>query len=117
MRAIACAVALAAALTFTGCETGPPPLYGWPSYEASVHAACTDFRDIDLPTHIAALAKQIDEIEAEGKRVPPGVHAHLGYLLSLTGDNTGTRRELDAERRLFPESAVFVDHLLARMKQ
>lgn len=91
-------------------------LYAWPDYEASVHAVCTDFQDSDLPKHLEEFAKQVQRIEAEGKRVPPGVHAHLGYLHAQAGDMASARREFEEERRLFPESATFVTRLLERMQ-
>lgn len=95
--------------------TTPRGLYDWPDYEASVHAACTDFEHVDLPKHVEAFVAQVAAIEEKGHVVPPGIHAHLGYLYTLVGDNTSARAELQTERELFPESAVFMDRLLARL--
>jgi hypothetical protein len=103
------------ALMLSACVT-QERLYAWPEYEASVHAVCTDFQDSDLPKHLEGFAEQVRRIEAEGKRVPPGVHAHLGYLYAQAGDMASARRELEQERRLFPESATFVTRLLERMQ-
>jgi hypothetical protein len=110
--------ALALALLVAGCGTsGSGRLYEWPSYPSSVLAVCSDFQDVDLPVHLAAFAKEIEEIEAEGHRVPPGMHAHLAYLYALAGDMASARRELEEEARLFPESTVFVEGALKRMQR
>lgn len=102
-------------LSLSACVT-QKGLYSWPDYEDSVHAVCTDFQDSDLPIHLEKFAKQVHALEQDGKRVPPGVHAHLGYLYSMAGDMASARRELEEERRLFPESAVFITRLLERMQ-
>lgn len=115
VRSLLVAVLAALACVLAGCET-QKRLYAWPDYEASVHAVCTDFETSDLPKHLERFAKEVHAIEAEGKRLPPGVHAHLGYLYAEAGDRANARREFEEERRLFPESAVFVTRLLARMQ-
>lgn len=42
----------------------------------------------------------------------PGAHAHLGLLLSRSGDKEGAFRQFEEEKRLFPESGVFMDFLM-----
>ena len=39
---------------------------------------------------------------AEGKRVPPGVHAHLGFLHYTPGGRESARAHFARERELFP---------------
>lgn len=49
--------------------------------------------------------------------MPPGWHAHLGYLYYQVGKSDQARQELMTEKAEFPESAVFVDRLLANVKK
>jgi hypothetical protein len=50
--------------------------------------------------------------------VPPGFHAHLGMLYSMTGkSNDQIAAQFEDEKRLFPESTVYMDFLLAKMKK
>lgn len=44
----------------------------------------------------------------------PGVHAHLGLLYSHAGRDEAALREFNTEKALYPESAPFLDGLLAR---
>jgi hypothetical protein len=104
-----------------GCQSGWR--YDWGSYQRSVwlmYAAPSD--------NAADVGKQIDSLEAEirkteakaraneASRVPPGKYAHLGYLYAMQGDQVNCRRCLDSEKRLYPESAHFIDGLMARMR-
>ncbi len=90
-------------------------LYDWNGYEESVEAVCHDFKDGDPPTHLQGFAERVAKGEAAGRRAPPGVHAHLAYLYTLVGDASSADRELLREKELFPESAVFVDRLRAKV--
>ena len=112
-------VALASCL-IGGCQTG---LYDWGSYNASVTAlyAPPSANGADVGKQIQQLQAEIHTTESEAKantpsRVPPGKYAHLGYLYAIQGDKTQAARCFESEKRLYPESAQFVDGMLARMK-
>jgi hypothetical protein len=49
--------------------------------------------------------------------VPPGVHAHLGYMYYLSGNAEAAFDEFATERALFPESATFVDGVFERLRE
>jgi hypothetical protein len=96
--------------------------YDWGSYEHSVWLiyASPDGQGGDLGKQIQTLTREVQEAQAqtrptEPSRVPPGKHAHLGYLHAMHGDTTNARLCLQAEKRLYPESSRFIDALLARM--
>jgi hypothetical protein len=61
------------------------------------------------------LAREIKRSEENHRRVPPGKHAHLGYLYAQAGQTELARLHFRAEKKLFPESAVFMDRLLERL--
>lgn len=48
--------------------------------------------------------------------MPPGFHAHLGYLYFQFGKFDQAWQELETEEAEFPESAVFINRLLTNLK-
>jgi hypothetical protein len=99
-----------------GCAT-PPTLYDWGIYESLLWEGYrADHGDADPATQLARLEEDVQRIVTSGARVPPGVHAHIGFLRYATGDPVAGREHFLEERELFPESAVFIDGVLARMK-
>ena len=48
--------------------------------------------------------------------VPPGIYADYGYLLLQSGKTKEGKAMLEKEVELYPESAVFVNSLLKRVK-
>jgi hypothetical protein len=106
--------ALAAAAT-VGCAARGPTYY-WGSYETSLYEMYRQPGKALPETQVARLTEDIERAEAAGQRTPPGVHAHLGYMLYLQGNTGAAARELEAEKLLYPESARFVDGLLERLR-
>jgi hypothetical protein len=90
-------------------------LYDWGSYEQLVYDMYANPGKADPGTQIAKLTEDIERINAEGHHVAPGVHAHLGYLYYTQGQVALAKEEFSLEKQLFPESAVFIDGMLARM--
>jgi hypothetical protein len=109
-RAAVVALAIAAA----GCAQNQL-LYRWGSYESGLYDMYLRPGKGDPGTQIAKLTEDIERARAENKNVPPGVHAHLGYLHYTQGQVERARDEFLIERQLFPESAVFIDGVIARM--
>jgi hypothetical protein len=52
---------------------------------------------------------------SHNQAVPPGFHAHLGYLYFQLGKADAAREEFETEKAQFPESAVFMDRLLTTL--
>ena len=102
---------LAAALFLTACAAPPKPLYLWGGYQSALYAYLRG-NGADLGAQIVQLEAQAQRSAAEGASPPPGLHGHLALLYSKTGDDANAVRHLQTERRLFPESAAYVDHLL-----
>ena len=71
--------------------------------------------EADPATQVDLLVQDIERAQASDQRVPPGVHAHLGYLYFNQGKLDLSREEFMIEKRLFPESTVFIDGILERM--
>lgn len=101
------------ALVLAGCGAGP--LYHWGHYEELVYEMYAEPGKAEPGVQVEKLSRDIAQAESKGTRVPPGVHLHLGYMYLQQGNAAAARHELEAEKRLFPESTVFVDHLLTRL--
>jgi hypothetical protein len=99
------------------CAPKQEPIYRWGRYEDLVYDMYARPGKSDPGTQIAKLTEDIERAAAEGKLAPPGVHAHLAFLYYSQGQLDLAAAEFAAERQLFPESAVFVDGILARMKK
>jgi len=110
------AVTTVAAIATGGCTSSPPDHYYWGAYEASVAGVLRDPSGERLQNEIRSLSGDIEKARVEGRTIAPGVHAHLGYLYYLGGSYESAALEFTAEKELFPESAVFIDGILARMK-
>jgi hypothetical protein len=110
------AVVVAGALAASGCAQNQL-LYRWGSYESGIYDMYLRPGKADPGTQIAKLTEDVERARVEGKHVPPGVHAHLGYLYYTQGQVARAREEFLIEKQLFPESAVFIDGMLARMDE
>jgi len=104
--------AIALVLVCASCTTTH---YDWGRYEDSVYAVTLRPDGFDLAAEIDALEQQIDQSLDAERPIPPGLHAHLGYLHSVAGNPVAARDHLEREKSLYPESARFVDHVLARI--
>ena len=70
-----------------------------------------------LTDQILQMEEQIEQADAEGKPVPPGLHAHLGYLYANDGDDEAAVIHFQREKEEFPESTDFIDGILQRIKK
>jgi hypothetical protein len=107
-------LALAAAAFLTGCASPPKTLYGWDGYQPQVYQ---HFKGESPEQQIAEMEKALQTISARGASVPPGFHAHLGMLYSITGKQDQMVTQFEDEKKLFPESAAYMDFLLAKVKK
>lgn len=105
---------LAGAVLLAGCQTAPKTLYQWESYQPQVYQ---HFKGDSPEQQIAALEKDLQAIHAKGGAVPPGFHAHLGMLYSMSGKADLVVAHFETEKKLFPESSAYMDFLLGKMKK
>lgn len=99
------------AILLSGCVSQPKPLYNWDGYQTTVYQYYqqTETRSQE---QIEALKKNVEMSKAKGTSVPPGLHAHLGLLYSLTGAIDLAMTEFITEKALYPESAAYMDFLM-----
>lgn len=108
--------ALVTVLLLAACQV-QPPLYYWGGYEGSVGRVGGESDAFDLQAEIDALETDLERAQTSDRLVPPGFHAHLGYLLYLRGDLNGAVHQFEAEKARYPESERFIDGLLARISR
>lgn len=101
-------------LVACGCaQKRVPPIYGWDNYQQQVYTYLKD-EGASPEQQISTLEKGLQSMQARGANAPPGYHAHLGMLYASVGQDDQMMRELEAEKRLFPESQPYMDFLLRK---
>jgi len=96
-----------------GC--GTPATYSWGHYEDLIYTAYRAPDKAPTERQIEVLEMDYQRARSENKPVPPGWHAYLGYLYFDLGKIDEARREFETEKTQFPESAMFMDRLLAKL--
>jgi hypothetical protein len=109
-------VLLVSCSLMTGCATSEP-LYFWGNYEDLIYQMYLEPGSADSATQVAKLKEDINKASNVGKPVPPGLHTHLGYMYFLQSDTHAAVLEFETEKKLFPESAKFIDGLMGRLKK
>lgn len=98
-------------LALTACATPQKQLYPWGSYQAALYEYLKG-NGVDPGSHITRLEAEAQKNAALGLVSPPGLHGHLALLYAKVGDDASAVSHLEIERKLFPESASYIDFLL-----
>lgn len=109
-------VALAVLAGIPGCAS-EPTLYSWGRYEDVLYETYSKPGAVPPEKQIETLEADYQKARSDNKKVPPGWHAHLGYLYYQTGKADQAQQEFKTEKAEFPESAVYMDRLLARLQK
>lgn len=108
---IACAV-----LLVTGCANTVKPMYDYGDYSESFYAMKRESGAETEAEWLQSLEKIIVKSEEINVRVPPGVYANLGYLSLRSNDNEKAISYFELEKATYPESILFMDRLISRVK-
>jgi len=108
---------LAVAACLSGCVTPPKPIYAWGSYEQLIYSAHATPGAADAQTQVLSLEKDYEAARSANQPLPPGWHAHLGYLYFQLGKTDQALQEFNTEKVQFPESAVLMNRLIAKVKK
>jgi hypothetical protein len=98
-----------------GCTA--PTIYSWGHYEDLIYLSYSKPDKATPEMQVTQMEADYQKARAANKPVPPGFHAHLGYLYYQLGKPDQAQQEFQTEKTLFPESAVFMDRLLANLKK
>jgi len=102
-------------LLLTGCAA--PTLYTWGHYEELIYVSYAAPGKVSPEMQVAKLEEDYQKARSANKRMPPGWHANLGYLYFQLGKSDQAHQEFLTEKAEFPESAVFMDRLLANLQK
>ncbi|SBS31332.1 hypothetical protein MSP8887_01501 [Marinomonas spartinae] len=103
-------------LSLVGCASTKKSTFYWGSYEGLIYDMYVEPGSADPTTQIDKLTATIQEAEANGKPVAPGIHAHLGYMYALQGNLAQSRAEFLTEKTMYPESDTLIDGMMNRLK-
>src|SRR4030088_1640334 len=95
---------LGASLALAGCAA-PQSRYEWGSYEEVVYASYLSRDDVPAERQFEILEKDYQTARSANRRMPPGWHAHLGYLYYQVGTGVPARQGLMAEKAACPAAA------------
>lgn len=98
-----------------GCAQAPKPLYHWAGYQVQVYEYLKG-EGAGPQAQVLELESQQVNASAAGAALPPGFRAHLGMLYLQLGRTDEARRQWEAEKSSFPESAAYMDFLLKRLE-
>lgn len=113
-RTVAAIAMLTIGVMLTGCASPPRTIYQWEGYQPQVYQY---LKGESPEQQIAAMEKDLQVISAKGGKTPPGFHAHLGMLYSISGKQDQVVAQFEDEKKLFPESATYIDFLLGKMQK
>ena len=95
---------------------GKPLLYEWGSYNEQIYAMYHDPGKVPPEEQLLSLEQDYQKARAADRPVPPGYHAQVGYLYFQLGKIDQALQSFETEKALFPESTVYMDRLIARLK-
>lgn len=90
-------------------------MYHWGSYEEQIYATYAEPGKISPDQQLADLEKDFQIMQASNSAPPPGFHAHLGYLYFQSGKTDRALQAFETEKKLYPESKVYMNRLIARL--
>ncbi|MFT6102878.1 MAG: hypothetical protein ACJATV_000547 [Granulosicoccus sp.] len=106
--------ALISSCLLAGCISAPKTTYHWGQYEKLLHDMYMVPGEATSIVQIEKITTDIQQAEALGKPVPPGVYAHLGYMYSIEGNNVAATDAFNTEKSLYPDSQTLIDGMLKR---
>lgn len=103
----------AAVILLAACESASS-LYYWGDYEQLVYDMYNRPGKAPPELQIDKLSADIERARNRGKKIAPGIHAHLGLMYASVGNMAAAEAAFTNEKTLYPESAVLLDGMLQR---
>lgn len=113
MNRVTTILLLATLAVLTGCQTVTPAGYYWGDYSKTLYTYTKAPSDETLAKHTAELERIIEVSKNRNLRVPPGIHAELGYIKARRGENALAMAHYQSEMQQYPESRLFLERLTA----
>lgn len=91
--------------------------YYWGDYSQTLYKYTKDPNEATLAAHVEELEDIIAKSQEEGLKVPPGIHAELGYIKARQGNDALAMGHYEKEMSLYPESRLFLERLTVETKK
>lgn len=96
----------------TGCATQVTEAgYFWGNYSTTLYDYTKSPSEETLEAHVTELREIIEASDERELKVPPGIHAELGFMLSKQGKDELAPQHFAQEIELYPESRIFIERL------
>jgi hypothetical protein len=105
---------IATLVILSGCATVTEAGYYWGNYSETLYKYTENPNEVTLGAHVEELNNIIDTSREKGLRVPPGIHAELGYIKARQGNDAEAMAHYETEMSLYPESRLFLERLTAQ---
>ena len=112
MRKTIVVLTIVMVVALSGCATVTEAGYYWGKYSSTLYDYTKNPGDETLAAHIQELENIVTESAERDLRVPPGIHAELGYIQAGQGNNTAAIGNYEVEMALYPESRLFLERLI-----
>lgn len=104
------------AAVFAGCAPQKASMYYFGKTDATLYATKKNPTEENFLKLQQSLEDVITQSQQRGLKVPPGIHAHLGYLYLLEKKTDQATASFSEERRLYPEAGVFMERMIEKTK-
>ncbi len=98
-------------LGVSGCTSVSDAGYYWGNHSEAYYRWVKAPSEETLAAYVEELQEIIRRSEERDLRVPPGVHAELGFLMAKLNGETDTAAFYAAEISTYPESRVLLQRL------
>ena len=105
-------------MVLAACAGKDNSIYHWGGYEEQVYEGFhIESGNTSPDKQLQKLEEEQQKAVAKGKPLPPGFQAHMGYLYFQTGQLDKAAMAFESEKTQFPESTVYMDLVLNKLKQ
>jgi hypothetical protein len=96
------------------CQSTPSTLYYWGDYEQLLYDMYNQPGRAMPEMQIDKLSADVERAQHSGRKIAPGIHAHLGLMFASIGNMAAAEAAFNNEKALYPESAILLDGMLQR---
>lgn len=102
---------------FVSSCSSPKTLYSWYNYDDASHMYAKKQTEETEQVLLKNFDKILKKQRGLRKVVPPGIYAERGYYFVKNGKIDEGVKMFEMEKKLYPESAVFMDRLIKNLKR
>ena len=103
------------AAAFAGCAPQKASMYYFGKTDATLYANKKEPTEENFRKLQQSLQEVVTKSQERGLKVPPGIHAHLGYLYLLENKTDLATASFNEEKRLYPEATVFMERMIEKI--